>query len=68
MRVQEVMTHDPICCTQNDDIASAAAIMTDVTSLMAGLRNEEPPATPYDMALQARTAPAVTEAPEDSPA
>jgi CBS domain-containing protein len=29
MRVQEVMTHDPICCTQKDDIGSAAAVMTD---------------------------------------
>ena len=29
MRIQEVMTRDPICCTQNDDIASAAAVMSD---------------------------------------
>ncbi len=34
MRVQEVMTHDPICCTQNDDIASAAAVMTDGNTSM----------------------------------
>jgi hypothetical protein len=58
---------------------ATAAIMADVTSLVARLRNEEPPATPYDPALKARTAPGVsppapsspaaaTEAPEDSPA
>jgi 1-acyl-sn-glycerol-3-phosphate acyltransferase len=58
---------------------ATAAIMADVTSLVARLRDEEPPATPYDPALKARTAPAVappapsspaaaTEAPEDSPA
>lgn len=58
---------------------ATAAIMADVTSLVARLRDEEPPATPYDPALKARTAPGVsppapsspaaaTEAPEDSPA
>ena len=29
MRIQEVMTRDPICCTQHDDVASAAAVMSD---------------------------------------
>jgi hypothetical protein len=47
---------------------ATSAIMADVTSLVAGLRDEEPPAAPYDPALKARTARAVTDAAEDSPA
>ncbi len=35
--------------------AATAAIMTDVTALVAQLRGEEPPAVPYDPSLASRT-------------
>lgn len=35
---------------------ATAAIMTDITSLLAGLRGEQPPAEPYDMAAARRAA------------
>jgi 1-acyl-sn-glycerol-3-phosphate acyltransferase len=38
--------------------AATAAIMADVTALVAKLRDEEPPAVPYDPSLVSRTIPA----------
>jgi 1-acyl-sn-glycerol-3-phosphate acyltransferase len=42
---------------------ATAAIMADVTALVAGLRGEEPPAIPYDPSLRDRTTPAPSPAP-----
>ena len=41
---------------------ATAAIMTDVTALVAGLRDETPPAVPYDSATRSRTVPATSPA------
>jgi hypothetical protein len=38
--------------------AATAAIMADVTALVAKLRDEEPPAVPYDPSPVSRTIPA----------
>jgi 1-acyl-sn-glycerol-3-phosphate acyltransferase len=46
--------------------AATAAVMTDVTALVARLRGEEPPAVPYDPSPRSRTIPADSAAPADS--
>jgi hypothetical protein len=40
--------------------------MADVTALLAKLREEEPPAVPYDPALMAKKIPAYSAGPADS--
>jgi 1-acyl-sn-glycerol-3-phosphate acyltransferase len=46
---------------------ATAAIMADVTTLVAGLRGETPPAVPYDPATGSRTVPATSPAAQLSP-
>jgi 1-acyl-sn-glycerol-3-phosphate acyltransferase len=46
--------------------AATAAIMADVTALLAKLRDEEPPAVPYDPALPSKAIPAEPAASDDS--
>ena len=46
---------------------ATAAIMADVTALVAGLRGETPPAVPYDPATRSRTVPATSPAAPLSP-
>jgi 1-acyl-sn-glycerol-3-phosphate acyltransferase len=48
--------------------AATAAIMADVTALVAQLRGEEPPAVPYDPSQSSRTAVADSPAPQSEPA
>ena len=47
--------------------AATAAIMSDVTALVAQLRGEEPPAVPYDPSSVSRTGGAVSAAPTAAP-
>ena len=47
--------------------AATAAIMEDVTALVAQLRGEQPPAVPYDPSSVSRTGGAVSPAPQQSP-
>jgi len=46
---------------------ATAAIMADVTALVAGLRGETPPAVPYDADAQSKTVPAASPAAPLSP-
>jgi 1-acyl-sn-glycerol-3-phosphate acyltransferase len=46
---------------------ATAAIMAEVTVLVAGLRGEQPPAVPYDPALSAVTSPGTSPVPPPTP-